>query len=1013
MQFDHRKIKDPAFFAENRASAHSDHAVYASAAEKETGDSSLRFSLNGCWKFFHARNEDQVIPGFESEDYDCWDWEDIPVPAHIQLEGYGAPQYTNVQYPWDGRESVEIGQIPERFNPVACYVKYFCLPEEMAGKRVFVSFQGAESCVALWLNGHYVGYSSDSFTPSEFELTEYLEEGQNKLACRVYRWSAGSWLEDQDFFRFSGLFRDVYLYALPAVHIRDIRVKTLLDDDFRSALLDVQIQVQAKGNWKLHLALTDGGETVAAAEQEGSGAEAVFSIPVSEPKKWSAEEPSLYELEITAMEADGKTAEVAVQQVGFRRFEIRNGIMLLNGRRIVFKGVNRHDFCAETGRAVTPEKIRRDLLTMKRNNINAIRTSHYPNHSALYAMCDELGLYVIDENNMESHGAWDPVARGVKPIEYALPGNRKDWQDMLLDRVNSTYQRDKNHPCVLIWSCGNESFGGDVIFEMSQLFHRLDDTRPVHYEGVYLDPRRPETTDIESRMYTPVAEIRKFLAEHREKPFIMCEYTHAMGNSNGAMHKYTEYAYEEPLYQGGFIWDYIDQALRRTDRYGRVTYGFGGDFDDRPNDGNFSGNGIVYADGTVSPKMQEVKYNYQNIVAEVSDHAVRIINRHLFTNTSAFECVLTLARDGEEIGRAVLDTDVLPLSERTYPLPFARQTRSGEYAVTVSFRLREDTPWAARGHETAFGQGVYKLAAAPVHRGYQPLQTVRGSNNIGVRGEGFEALFSYGEGRLTSYRFGGREMLKSGPMPNFWRAPTDNDRGNFMPQRYGQWKLASLYASAHGNMEVFGQTKGPVTENPDGSVSVRFAYTLFTTPQARCDVAYTVYPCGAVGVEMHYDPVEGLSAMPEFGMILKMDADFDRMKWYGLGPEESYVDRCRGARLGIWEKPVKDNMARYLVPQECGNMTGVRWAEITDCRGRGLRFEGDGMEFSVLPFTPHEMENAAHDYELPPVHYTVIRAALKQMGVGGDNSWGARTHEEYLLDVSKSLTFRFRFCGVI
>ena len=686
MSFDYDKLKDPRWFAENRIPAHSDHAVYASEEEMELGRTSLRRSLNGIWKFFCAQNEGQVPVGFEAADFDCTGWEDIPVPAHIQLEGHGAPQYVNVQYPWDGREAVEIGQIPEKYNPVACYVKYFYLPEQMKGKRVFVSFQGAESCLAVWLNGHYVGFASDSFTPSEFELTDYLVDGENKLACRVYRWSAGSWLEDQDFFRFSGLFREVYLYALPAVHVRDIRVKTLLDDEYKDGVLDVAVQVEASVGWKLKLALTDGGEVIAEAEQAGGGDTAAFAIPVTAPHKWSAEDPHLYELTLTAMTADGETVEVVPQRVGFRRFEMKGGVMCLNGKRIVFKGVNRHDFCAETGRAVPAEKIRRDLVTMKRHNINAVRTCHYPNTSALYDLCDELGLYVIDENNMETHGTWDVIERGKRPVAEALPGDRDDWRDMLLDRVNSIWQRDKNHPCVLIWSLGNESYGGSVIHDMSALFHRLDDTRLVHYEGIFHDRRYNDSSDMESQMYTPAAGVREFLAQHRDKPFILCEYSHAMGSSLGAMHKYTEYAYEEPLFQGGFIWDYIDQAVRTKDRYGNVTYGYGGDFGDRPHDGDFSGDGIVYADGTVSPKMQEVKYNYQDIFAHVSGTAVKVVNRSLFTATSAYDCVAILARDGKEIAKAALDTDVPPGEERTYPLPFGKQTAPGEYAVTVSFR---------------------------------------------------------------------------------------------------------------------------------------------------------------------------------------------------------------------------------------------------------------------------------------------------------------------------------------
>ncbi len=1019
MSFAFARLKDPTYFSENRIPAHSDHIAYASRAEMEAGQSSFRFSLNGLWKFFHARNEDQVIPGFEAESYDCRPWSSIPVPAHIQMEGYGTPQYCNVQYPWDGVEDVEIGEIPERYNPVACYVKYFYLPENMKGQRIFVSFQGAESCIAVWLNGQYVGFSSDSFTPDEFELTPFLKDGENKLACRVYRWSAGSWLEDQDFMRFSGLFRDVYLFSIPSVHLQDLKIKTLLDDEYRDAKLRVSVKMVSGSKWRVRLTLKDGDRAVAEGEVcgDGEGTEAEAEIAVKNPRKWSSEDPYLYTLEAEVCGADGSLTEIVPQKVGFRRFEIRSSVMYLNGQRIVFKGTNRHDYCAETGRAVTPEKIRRNLITMKRNNINAVRTSHYPNHSALYALCDELGLYVIDENNMETHGTWDMIASGKMPVSSALPGERTEWQPMLLDRVNSTYQRDKNHPCVLIWSCGNESFGGSVIHEMSRLFHKLDDTRPVHYEGVARgrDTRYPDTTDMYSEMYTPVSRIREFLKTNREKPFILCEYTHSMGNSNGAMHWYTEYAYEEELYQGGFIWDFLDQTVHTRDRYGNVTLTYGGDHDDRPHDGNFSGNGITYGDGSETPKMQEVKYNYQNILARAEGKNLKVVNRSMFTNTSAFECVLTLLRDGVEIERTALETDVEPLSEKVYPLPFAERKAPGEYTVNASFRLREDTPWAEKGYEVAFGQTVlYRVAAEAPGVDHEPLRIIRGKKNLGVAGLGFEVQFSFQSGGLSSYRFGGKEMFKVYPMPNFWRAPIDNDRGNGLPVRCAQWKLASLYASHRSDKEIARRNfNSPVTENPDGSVSITFFYSLATTPAACCDVTYTVFPCGRVKVKLGYDPIEGLGAMPEFGMIMKMSADYDHLRWYGLGPEENYWDRHEGAKLGIWEKTVRENMARYPLPQESGNHTGVRWAEVTDFRGRGLRFTGDGMEFSALPWTPHEIENAQHDFELPPVHYTVIRAALRQMGVGGDDSWGSRTHDEYLIDVSGRLEFSFCFEGIV
>lgn len=1007
--FDYSKLSSPLYFAENRIPAHSDHIAFANRSEWLQGENSLRMSLNGLWKFHHALNFDQMPHGFEQPDYNCRRWNDIPVPAHIQMEGYGAPQYVNVQYPWDGHEQLEVGHIPQDFNPVASYCKYFFLPASMASQRVFVSFQGAESCVIVWLNGHYVGFSADSFTPSDFELTPYLVEGENKLCCQVIRFTAGSWIEDQDFMRFSGLFRDVFLYSTPAAHIADVRVKTLLDDHYADARLDVAVKLNLTDGFagQLRLALKD-EDTLLAGEQDLSG-EVHFSLPVASPKLWSAEAPNLYDLELSIVDTEGSEVEFVCEKVGFRRFEIIDCVMHLNGRRIVFKGADRHDYCAETGRAVPEWKVRRDLITMKRNNINSIRTSHYPNASCLYRIADELGLYVIDEANMESHGVWDMCMAGLKPAEYLLPGDRMDWQPVLLDRVNSMFQRDKNHACILMWSCGNESSSGKVIQSMADSFRALDDTRIVHYEGAFREPVWEDESDVVSTMYHPVTMIREFLSTYRKKPYILCEYTHSMGNSNGAMHKYTEYAYEEPLFQGGFIWDYLDQSIRTKNRFGETRYGYGGDFDDRPHDGNFSGNGVLFGNGEESPKLQEVKYNYQNIVCDVTEDGVLIRNRHMFLNTSEYDCVVTLARNGRIIGKASMETDVPPLSHAAYRLPFEKAEREGEYCITVSFLLREDTAWAPRGHEVAFGQGVYKVEASAVHPKCNPLRVVYGGMNVGVHGEHFSTLFSYRLNGMVSYKFGGKEMLKNIPMPNFWRAPTDNDRGNLMAVRYGQWKLASLYS----DMSNPGRARKPeIAELDDGSVCVMFHYPLPTAPASACDVTYTVHPCGTVNVKLSYDPVEGLSAMPEFGMLMKLDADYDQIRYYGNGPLECYSDRSEGAKLGIWTTTAQDNMTPYLRPQECGNRTGVRWAEVTDYRGRGLRFMGDAMEFSALPYTPHEIECAAHPDELPPAHYTVIRASMKQMGIAGDDSWGAPTHEEYLIDVSRRLEFEFSFCGI-
>nr|WP_302140174.1 glycoside hydrolase family 2 TIM barrel-domain containing protein [uncultured Schaedlerella sp.] len=1026
--FDYSKIKDPEFFKENAIPAHSDHVCYPDREHLERGENPFRFSLNGIWKFSYGRNLDDTVQGFEADDYNCRNWGEIRVPAHIQMEGYDVPAYLNVQYPWDGREQILPGEIPTRFNPTASYVKYFTLPESMKGMPVYISFQGVESGMALWLNGQYVGYSEDSFTPAEFDLTPYVRDGENKLAVQVFKWTSSSWAEDQDFYRFSGIYRDVYLFTRPEAHIWDLSVRTLLDDSYQAGQLVIDALSCGNGRIEAELRKLPAADAPAslyaasAPEEAPLFASAAFdmkdgethlSLPVSGFDLWSAEEPNLYELFLQVYDENGQLAEVLSEYVGFRRFEMIDHIMCLNGKRIVFKGVNRHEFSSKAGRVPQEDEILQDITTMKLHNINAIRTCHYPDDSRIYRLCDRYGLYLIDENNLESHGSWDSYARGKdKDMSRIVPCDREEWKSMMLDRVNSTYQRDKNHPSILIWSCGNESFGGTVIRDMADRFRELDNTRLVHYEGVFCDRRYNETSDMESQMYTSAAKIREFLSEHRDKPFICCEYTHAMGNSCGGMHKYTDLTDTEPLYQGGFIWDYVDQSIYKKDRYGKEFQAYGGDFGERPTDYNFSGNGIVYGgDRAPSPKMQEVKYNYQNISAEVSADKVMIRNKNLFTNTSAFDCVVTLAKDGLPVYEAPMDTAVAPLSEQEYALPIRRAEQPGEYTVTVSFRLKEDTLWAKAGHEVAFGQTVY-TADAPAARTActKPLTVVRGTHNVGVRGENFEVLFSELFGGLSSYRWGGVEMLETIPKPNFWRAPVDNDEGSQLMAQYGQWKLASLYVT-HKNLET-NQFEDVLVEEHKGSVTVTFLYHLPTRPVTSCTVAYTVFGDGTVETSLSYDPVKELGDMPEFGMILKMNADYDHVEWYGMGPAETYTDRCEGAKLGIYKNKVTDNVARYMVPQECGNKVGVRWAKVTDRRGRGLMFEGDSMSFSALPWTPHEMENARHPYELPEVHYTVVRAAMQQIGIAGDDSWGARPLPEYLLDISKKMAFTFRFRGI-
>ena len=529
MGFDVKKIHDPKFFKENCMATHSDHVTYKNEAEAVEQNSSFRLSLDGIWKFHYAKNDAQTIPGFEAEDYNCRPWDDIRVPAHIQMEGYDIPQYANIQYPWDGREDVWRDAVPTDFNPVASYVKYFTLPEGFVKNGLYISFQGVESGFALWLNGSYVGYSEDSFTPSEFDLTPYVKEGENKLALKVFKWTSSSWCEDQDFYRFSGIFRSVYLYTMPKVHVYDLKVQPVVAESLESADLVLDMEICGKAetveksadnakmqNVSAKITLTgsrdDSKEGAAGSVSENTifsetisfqpyntsdtirftdtGAATVhFEQEVNHPNLWSAEHPELYTLTVELLDESGDCVEYISQNIGFRRFEMKDGIMTLNGKRIVFKGVNRHEFSSKTGRAVSKEEVLQDIITMKQNNINAIRTCHYPDASGIYELCDRYGLYMIAENNLESHGSWDAASHGLVPKDTIVPGDNMDWEPMMLDRVNSCYQRDKNHPAILIWSVGNESYGGKVIFDMSEKFRALDPYRLVHYEGIFNDRR--------------------------------------------------------------------------------------------------------------------------------------------------------------------------------------------------------------------------------------------------------------------------------------------------------------------------------------------------------------------------------------------------------------------------------------------------------------------------------------------------------------------------------------------
>jgi len=1060
-------LSDPAVFAVNRVPAHSDHTYYRTREEAERrGEMPMRHALNGAWSFAYSANPAARPAEFYREDYSTAGWGSIQVPGHIQLQGYAQPQYVNTMYPWDGREELRPPHISEEHNPVGSYVRHFRLPSELVGEgRVFISFQGVETAFYVWLNGQFIGYGEDSFTPSDFELTPYLREGDNKLAVEVYQRSTGSWLEDQDFWRFSGIFRDVYLYTAPELHAFDLDVRPQLDASLTQGTLQVGLTLLegAPAGAQAMLSLRDAGGVEVAGTlvplQVGSR-EGQATLTVSRPELWSAERPYLYDLYIELQAADGRCIEAIPQRVGFRRFEMVDKVMRINGERIVFKGINRHEFNPRSGRSISREDMLWDIRTLKQNNINAVRTSHYPNQTLWYELCDEYGIYVIDEMNLETHGSWQKMG-AVEP-SWNIPRSDPQWQDIVLDRAVSMYERDKNHPSILIWSLGNESYVGDVLLETARYFRRQDDSRLVHYEGVFYDRAYTECSDMESRMYAKPADIVAYLEDNPDKPYISCEYMHAMGNSLGGMRHYTDLESRYPLYQGGFIWDYIDQSLYRKDRYGQEFLAYGGDFDDRPTDYGFCTNGIVYADRTVSPKMQDVKFLYQNIKLTPSREGVTVRNDSLFTSTEEYDLLLVLRREGVEIERRTLRVAVPPLSEQTVEIGSLTEglAEPGEYTVDAAFVLRESTRWAQAGHEVAFGQHVFRVATAvagavgqtgrgegqgelsevsaemsvggvkgasageggldalstavtPTQSGsaplsswptdFAPLQVAVGDVYVGVRGEGFSAMFSRQGLGLTSLRYGDRELIAAPPAPLFWRATTDNDRG------YAQGYDAALWYAASLSRKLEGFAWEAAEDGSRATFSYRYALAIHADLEVTVD--YTVTPDGQIRVDSRYRGAAGLPNMPIFALSWKVPADYGRLSWYALGPEENYVDRAEGARLGLFKGTVRGNVAGYLMPQESGNRTGVRRVSVLDDAGRGLRVaastDGAPLECNVSPYTAFELEHAQHHYELPSVHYSVITVAGRQMGVGGDDSWGAPVHDQYLIPSDGELAFSF------
>jgi beta-galactosidase len=1013
--------ENPAVFAINKEPPHATLFPYESRALALAGDPSRSeyfVDLDGRWKFHWVRKPADRPLDFYRPDFDDSAWGDIPVPGNWELNGHGVPIYVNYTYPFPK----DPPHIPHDYNPVGSYRTHFTVPAGWSQREVFLHFGSIRSAMYVWVNGRKVGYSEVDKVPAEFDVTAYVHPGaDNLLAVEMYRWSDGSYLEDQDFWRLSGIERPVYLYATPRVHIRDFFVTAGLDSAYRDGRLAVGVdlknyQSSATAGWTVRVELLDAdgasvlrgapliGRTSVAA---GGDVPLQFDQRVPSPRHWTAETPHLYTLLITLADGRGNPAEVLTSRVGFRTVEIRGGQLLVNGVPILIKGVDRHEHDPVTGHVVSRELMRRDVQLMKEFNINAVRTSHYPNDPYWYDLADEYGLYLVDEADIESHGM------GYNPA--VTLGNNPVWQAAHLDRTERMVERDKNHPSIIIWSLGNEAGNGVNFYATYRWIKQRDPTRPVQYERAELD----WNTDLYVPMYPSFQELVDYAEHHHDRPLIMCEYAHAMGNSVGNFKDYWDIIKRYDNLQGGFIWDWVDQGIRTRNAKGQLIWAYGGDFGPpgTPSDNNFNINGIVQPDRVPHPSAFEVRHVYQSIDVTPVDLAtgtLEITNAYDFRRTDDVAMRWTVLADGVPIDSGA-SPDSLPLAphERmrvTLPLRPVQPEPGLQYYLDVRFRQRRARGLVPTGHEIAFEQFRLPVgrAVTPVDPGTLGRLTVRHSGDtVVVSGGRFVVRFDRTTGRLVAYAYDGRELIARGPEPNFWRAPVDNDFGADLQRKLRVWRTAPDSAAVQ-EFQVDGPRDGQAT------VTVR---SRLPTVSADYTTVYTVLGSGDVLVDDHFVPHgDSLPEMFRFGMKLVVPAPFSTVEWYGRGPEESYWDRKTAALVGRYRGTVSEQLFPYVRPQETGNKTDVRWLALVDTSGAGLLFVGDSLlSISALHYTIDDLDpglekgqtHAAELVERPEVYVNVDE---RQMGVGGTDSWGTPALPRYSLPYQE-YRYRFRMRG--
>ena len=984
----------------------------ASALRLGPKESPRYLSLNGTWRFhWSPRPADRPLDFWKPE-ADVSGWKETPVPSNWMFQGYDIPIYVNSSYEFAPNPKPPF--VPHDHNPVGSYRRTFVVPEAWAGMDVHLHFGAVKSFFYVWVNGEKVGFSKDSKTPAEFDITRLLKPGENVLAAEVYRWSDGSYLECQDFWRLAGIERDVYLDAAPKVRIRDYEVRAGLDASYRNGRLDVTVEIGGDawaGPRPVSVSLTllnAAGKKVLGTKRpaaaSGNGPAVVrFESGLMNVARWSAETPALYRLVLELKDPTGKTLEAVTSKIGFRTSEVKDGHLLVNGAAVLLKGVNRHEHDPYTAHVISEESMRRDIELMKQSNINAVRTCHYPNDPRWYELCDEYGLYLIDEANIESHGmGYGPESLAKDPA----------WGPAHLDRVERMVERDKNHPSVIIWSLGNEAGDGVNFEEAYAWLKKRDPSRPVQYERAELRPH----TDIFCPMYDSIESMVKYASVKQTRPLIQCEYAHSMGNSTGNLQDYWDAIEAHDQLQGAFIWDWVDEGFAAKNEKGESFWAFGGDYGpaDVPSDQNFCCNGLVAPDRTPHPALFEVKKVYQFVKFIAVDPAagkIELRNRYDFIGLDRFDLVWDLTADGKIIASGIVPKPAVAPHGSTVvrlPLPRSVSALGQEVFLNVSLRAREASPGVPKGHVVASEQLPIAAAvkpspaAAPV---LPPTAVEDGPRFLNVVGRDFSVRFDRLTGAMDSFVFDGHELIASGIEPNFWRAPTDNDFGNQMPRRLAVWRQASLYR----NLKSLG-----ARESGAGGVTVTVSYGL-AGGLATQTLEYEIGGDGRIVLRstLALKPGAKLPEMPRIGLKLALPGGFGKVQWYGRGPFENYWDRKTAAFVGLWTTTAGEPCP-YVSPQEYGNRTDTRWLAVRDGNGWGLLAAGDPVfAFSAHPYWPEDLTQESRGSKHPPDvqkrDFVCLTLDSAQMGVGGDDSWGARIHPQYTLpakDHSFMLTLR-------